>query len=150
MSVSYASVISEMSDNFFEELGSIFKEHYIDTPEPDILWSLAEKLDEAEAKMDDLFFKPSLDLDRHQYSIFLTYASVKELEEDLLFKNTYWEIAKHFDDCQKEFDVWFIKDVGITRPPPGSASAAPPKPAVGDYDYEYDEFSTTYLGVSSY
>ena len=99
--------------------------------------------------IDDLFFKPSLDLDRFQYSVFLTHASVKELEEDLLFKNTYWQIAKYFDDCQKEFDVWFDGSVAVTQPlpePPG-----PPKsPPVGEFDYEYDEFSTTYLGVSSY
>ena len=100
--------------------------------------------------IDDLFFKPSLDLDRFQYSIFLKYASVKELEGDFLFKNTYWQIAKHFDDCQKEFDVWFFGGIAITQPPPGSPALAPRKPSVGEYDYEYDEFSTTYLGVNSY
>lgn len=95
--------------------------------------------------VDDLFFKPSLDLDRYQYSVFLTYASVKELEEDLLFKNTYWEIVKHFDDCQKEFNVWFDGSVAVTQPPP--EPPGPPKPPpVGVYDYEYDVYCTRYDG----
>jgi len=139
-----------MTDDFLSGIGEIFKEHYITIPESDILWGVAERLDEMETKMDDLFFKPSLDLDKYQYSVFLNYASVKELEEDLLFKNTYWQIAKHFDDCQKEFDVWFYGGIALTQPPPGSPELAPRKPTVGEYDYEYDEFSTTYLGVNSY
>ena len=96
--------------------------------------------------VDDLFFKPSLDLDMHQYSVFLSYASAKELEEDLLFKNTYWEIVKHFDIHQEEFNVWFDGSVAVTQPPPEPPK--PPKPLpVGEYNYECDEYCDRYGGL---
>ena len=97
--------------------------------------------------IDDLFFRPSLDLDRYQYNVFLTYASAKELEEDLLFKNTYWQIVKQFDDdYQEQFNVWFDGSVAVTQPPP-----EPPKPPpVYEYVYEDDFYCTRHLGFTTY
>lgn len=91
--------------------------------------------------LDDLFFKPSLELDTFQYSIFLRYATESELENDLLYKNTYWEIVKNFDGYQKEFNIWFDGSVGIIQPPP----EPPPEVEVYNYEYEFDPYCTRNL-----
>jgi hypothetical protein len=68
--------------------------------------------------MDDKYFHPSKELDSYLYSIFLEYASVEELEQDTLHTQTNWQLAKHFDDNCKEYNVWFVDDVAVTEEPP--------------------------------
>jgi hypothetical protein len=67
--------------------------------------------------MDDKYFHPSKELDSYLYSIFLEYASVEELEQDTLHTQTHWQLAKHFDDNCKEYNVWFVDDVAVTEQP---------------------------------
>ena len=67
--------------------------------------------------IEDYFFHPSKELDSYLYSIFLEYASVKELEQDTLHIQTNWQLAKHFDDNCKEYNVWFVDGVAVTKQP---------------------------------
>ena len=67
--------------------------------------------------MEDYFFRPSRELDSYLYSIFLEYASVEELERDTLHIQTNWHLAKHFDDICKEYNVWFVDGVAVTKQP---------------------------------
>jgi hypothetical protein len=67
--------------------------------------------------MEDYFFRPSKELDSYLYSIFLKYASVEELERDTLYIQTNWKLANHFDDGCKEYNVWFVDEVAVTKQP---------------------------------
>jgi hypothetical protein len=67
--------------------------------------------------MEDYFFRPSKELDSYLYSIFLEYASAEELERDTLHIQTNWQLAKHFDDNCKEYNVWFVDGVAVTKQP---------------------------------
>jgi len=67
--------------------------------------------------MEDYFFRPSKELDSYLYSIFLKYASVEELERDTLHIQTNWKLANHFDDSCKEYNVWFVDEVAVTKQP---------------------------------
>jgi hypothetical protein len=67
--------------------------------------------------MEDYFFRPSKELDSYLYSIFLKYASVEELERDTLHIQTNWKLANHFDDGCKEYNVWFVDEVAVTKQP---------------------------------
>jgi hypothetical protein len=67
--------------------------------------------------MEDYFFRPSKELDSYLYSIFLKYASVEELERDTLHIQTNWKLANHFDGGCKEYNVWFVDEVAVTKQP---------------------------------
>jgi hypothetical protein len=67
--------------------------------------------------MEDYFFRPSKELDSYLYSIFLKYASVEELERDTLHIQTNWKLANHFGDGCKEYNVWFVGEVAVTKQP---------------------------------
>lgn len=65
----------------------------------------------------DRFFRPSQSLDPYLYGVFLEFASIKELEDDLLFLDTNWQIAKHFDNFCEEYDVLFDDKIAINKAP---------------------------------
>lgn len=62
-------------------------------------------------------FRPSKKLDPYLYSIFLEYASIEELENDVLHTNTHWQIVKHYDEYCDEYEVWFDNGIGVTEKP---------------------------------
>ena len=67
--------------------------------------------------MMDKLFRPSKKLGTYLYSIYLNVASVRELEEDIILKNTYWILASRSDDTCVDFDIWFDEDLGVTANP---------------------------------
>lgn len=67
--------------------------------------------------MEDYFFHPSKQLDCYLYSVFLEYASAEELEKDILYSQTNWQLAKHFDDNCKEYNVWFVDNIAVIKQP---------------------------------
>jgi UDP-glucose 6-dehydrogenase len=70
--------------------------------------------------MEKYFFHPSEGLDSYLYSIFLEYASVEELEMDLLYTQTHWQLVKYFDNACEEYKVWFVNGVAVKNEPIGS------------------------------
>lgn len=67
--------------------------------------------------MMDKWFRPSKELGTYLYSVYLNIASVRELEEDIILKNTYWILASKSNDACVNFDIWFDKDLGVTINP---------------------------------
>jgi flagellar basal body rod protein FlgC len=67
--------------------------------------------------MEHYFFRPSEQLDSYLYSVFLEYASTEELEQDILCLQTNWQLAKHFVNGCKEYNVWFVDGVAVTKQP---------------------------------
>lgn len=65
--------------------------------------------------MEDNFFRPSKELDSYLYSIFLEYASIEELDKDLLYTETHWHLVKHFDEQCEEYTVWFDDGIAVTK-----------------------------------
>jgi hypothetical protein len=67
--------------------------------------------------MENYLFNPSKKLDSYLYSVFLNYASADELEQDILFTTTHWQILKYFNDSCEEYTVWFVDGVAVTKQP---------------------------------
>jgi hypothetical protein len=63
----------------------------------------------------DYLFHPSRYLDSYLYSVYLEYASAEELEKDILFIKTHWELVKHLDSFCEEYNVWFVDNIAVTK-----------------------------------